>query len=55
MLSLLHLAAANGWMDIVIDLITKYKCDVSHENSDGYTALHYAAQPQSPGGGKVPH
>ena len=40
---LLHLAAANGWMDIVIDLITKYKCDVSHENSDGYTALHYAA------------
>ena len=41
--SLLHLAAGKGWMDIVIDLITKYKCDASHENCDGYTALHYAA------------
>ena len=41
--SLLHLAARNGWMDIVIDLITKYKFDTNCKNSRGRTPLHYAA------------
>ena len=41
--SLLHLAAHHGWMDIVIDLITKYKCDTNCKDSNGRTPLHYAA------------
>ena len=41
--SLLHLAAAHGWMDIVFDLITKYKCDTNFKDSHGRTPLHYAA------------
>ena len=40
--SLLHLAAHNGWMNDVIDLITKYKCDTNCKDSDGRTPLHYA-------------
>ena len=28
--SLLHLAAVHGWMDVVIDLITKYNCDANY-------------------------
>ena len=40
--SLLHLAAHHGWMDIVIDLITKYKCDTNCKDSRGHTPLHYA-------------
>ena len=40
--SLLHLAAANGWVDIVIELITKYKCDTNYKDSQGNTPLHYA-------------
>ena len=40
--SLLHLAVKNGWMDIIIDLIIKYKCDTNCRNSDGLTPLHYA-------------
>ena len=40
--SLLHLAATHGWMDFVIDLITKYKCDANCKNSKGSTPLHYA-------------
>ena len=40
--SLLHVAAAHGWMDIIIDLITKYKCDTSCKDSEGSTPLHYA-------------
>ena len=30
-------------MDIIIDLITKYKCDTNCKDSDGHTPLHYAA------------
>ena len=41
--SLLHLAARRGWMDIIIDLITKYKCDTNCKDSLGRTPLHYAA------------
>ena len=42
--SLLHLAAAHCWVDIVIDLITKYKCDTNCKDSCGHTPLHYAAR-----------
>ena len=42
-ISLLHLAARHGWMDIIIDLITKYKCDTNCKDSHGHTPLHYAA------------
>ena len=41
--SLLHLAALHGWMDVVIDLITKYKCDTNCKNSWDHTPLHYAS------------
>ena len=41
--SLLHLAAAHGWMDVVINLITKYKCDVNCRNYRKRTPLHYAS------------
>ena len=41
--SLLHLAARHGWMDIIIDLITKYKCDTNCKDDRGRTPLHYAA------------
>ena len=44
LVSLLHLAAAHGWMNIVIDLITKYKCDTNCKDSRGHTPLHYAAR-----------
>ena len=40
--SLLHLATHHGWMDIIIDLITKYKCDTNCKDSHGRTPLHYA-------------
>ena len=44
LVSLLHLAAHHGWMDIVIDLITiKYKSDTNCKDSGGHTPLHYAA------------
>ena len=43
LVSLLHLAAAHGWMDIIIDLITKYKCDTNCKDSNGHTPLYYAA------------
>ena len=39
---LLHLAAYHGWMDILIDLITKYKFNTNCTDSRGYTPLHYA-------------
>ena len=42
LVSLLHLAAAIGWMDIIIDLVTKYKCDTNCKDSQGRTPLHYA-------------
>ena len=43
LVSLLHLAAHHGWMDTIIDLITKYKCDTNCKDSHGHTPLHYAA------------
>ena len=42
LVSLLHLAARHGWMDIIIDLITKYKCDTNCKDSHGRTPLHNA-------------
>ena len=41
--SLLHPAADHGWMDVVIDLITRYKCDANCENSREARPLHYAS------------
>ena len=41
--SLLHLAALNGWMDIVAILIDKYGCSSQCCDSEGQTPLHYAA------------
>ena len=37
--SLLHLAARHGWMDIITELITKYKCDTNCKDSHGHTPL----------------
>ena len=44
LVSLLHLAAHHGWMDIIIDLITKYKCDTNCKDYYGSTPLHYAVR-----------
>ena len=41
--TLVHLAAHHGWMDVIIDLITKYKCDPNCKDSRGNTPLHYAS------------
>ena len=41
--SLLHLATRRGWLDIVIDLITKHKCDANCKANDGSTPLSWAA------------
>ena len=43
LVSLLHLAAAHAWVDVIIDLITNYKCDANCKDSNGSTPLHYAA------------
>ena len=40
---LLHYAARHGWLDVVIELATKYKCDVNCKNLIGSTPLHNAA------------
>ena len=40
--SLLHRAAEHGWLDVVIELATKYKCDVKCKNRIGATPLQYA-------------
>ena len=42
-ISLLHLAAVHGWMDVVVDLITKYKCDYNCNDFSECTPLHYAS------------
>ena len=41
--SLLHLAATHGWMDVVVDLITKYKCDANCKNTRERTPLYSAS------------
>ena len=41
--SLLHLAALNGWMGIVAILVDKYGCSSQCCDSQGRTPLHYAA------------
>ena len=41
-LPMLHLAATHGWVNIVIVLITKYKCNTNCKDSHGRTPLHYA-------------
>ena len=42
--SLLHHAARHGWLDVVFELATKYKCDVNCKDKLGYTPLHDAAE-----------
>ena len=44
LVTLLHLAAHNGWKDIIITLITKYKCDTNCKDNYGHTPLHYATE-----------
>ena len=41
--SLLHLAALHGWMDIVASLVCEYNCSSQCCDSSGHTPLHYAA------------
>ena len=48
-----NLAASRGWLDIIKDLITKYKFDINCKGSYGRTPLHYAARNKTNGGGKV--
>ena len=47
--SLLHLAALHGWMDIVASLVCEYNCSVQCCDTRGHTSLHYAAY-----GGSLP-
>ena len=47
--SLLHLAAFHGWMEIVISLVSKYDCNTQCRDSWKQTPLHYAAY-----GGSLP-
>ena len=47
--SLLHLAASHGWMDIVISLVSMYDCNTQCRDSWKQTPLHYAAY-----GGSLP-
>ena len=42
--SLLQYAAQHGWLDVVIELATKYKCDVNCKDRSGRTPLHDAAR-----------
>ena len=41
--SLLHLAAYHGWLDVIDNLITIYGFRVHHTDSKGHSLLHYAA------------
>ena len=47
--SLLHLAALHGWMDIVASLVSMSDCDIQCRDDKEYTPLHYAAY-----GGSLP-
>ena len=40
--ALLHYAAMWGWTDALEELVSRYSCDPSCVNSDGWTVLHYA-------------
>ena len=42
--SLLHYAAQHGWLDVVVELVTKYKCDVYCDDHTLGTPLHHAAR-----------
>ena len=39
---LVHLAARNGWTELVELLVTKYHCDPNCTTSWGWTSLHWA-------------
>ena len=52
---LLHLAAYHGWMDILIDLITKYKFNTNCTDFSWIHSTTLCYQKQSPRGDKVPH
>ena len=41
--TLLHLAAYHGWMDVVIELLTTYNSSANRKDDRGQTPLHYAA------------
>ena len=41
--SLLHLAALHGWMDVVTNLVNMYKCNCDYCDDRKQTPLHYAA------------
>ena len=41
--SLLHLAAYRGWLDVIDNLITRYGCNPHCTDSRGHSSLHYAA------------
>ena len=41
---LIHLAAYNGWTDIVELLVTTYHCDPNYTTSGGRTSLHLACE-----------
>ena len=47
--SLLHLAAFHGWIEIVISLVSRYDCNTQCRDSWKQTPLHYAAY-----GGSLP-
>ena len=40
----LHIAASNGHLDLCKTLINKHKFDVNMKDSEGFTALHFAAE-----------
>ena len=41
--SLLHLAAHNGWKDMAVLLVKKFECPVHCQDDQGHIPLHYAA------------
>ena len=42
--SLLHLAAHHGWLDVATDLVTKLFCTADCKDGNGDSPLHYAAR-----------